>query len=217
MTVTPPNCLAGETNAIRNDGESFPNLGNIPSVTQKAEDAADRINALLGRAREPDAEREKRMWRWRASRACSHCVVCEKPFEPGELVYREQRWNSLTTVCHGCRSKYREFHLPAPCENCYRPVRNILNNRSHTRIFCCHDCQVKARSRLMHERKIAERGTRECLTCSETFEPARADARFCSPACRQLAYRRRVTDRNSASGYGIPIRNDGNPDERKSA
>jgi len=36
-----------------------------------------------------------------------------------------------------------------------------------------------------------------CGQCREQFEPARSDARFCSSACRQKAYRRRVSARGS--------------------
>jgi hypothetical protein len=31
------------------------------------------------------------------------------------------------------------------------------------------------------------------MHCSTTFPPSRADAVYCSPACKQKAYRRRVT------------------------
>jgi hypothetical protein len=31
-----------------------------------------------------------------------------------------------------------------------------------------------------------------CEVCERTFRPARRDARFCSQACKQRAYRRRV-------------------------
>jgi hypothetical protein len=33
--------------------------------------------------------------------------------------------------------------------------------------------------------------TAKCVTCKEPFTPARSDARYCSPACRQRAYRDR--------------------------
>jgi hypothetical protein len=35
--------------------------------------------------------------------------------------------------------------------------------------------------------------TLACLVCGETFEPQRATARYCSPACRQRAHRQRRT------------------------
>jgi len=38
-------------------------------------------------------------------------------------------------------------------------------------------------------------GFRDCEDCGKSFEPTRADAQYCSDACRQTAYRRRVTDK----------------------
>jgi uncharacterized OB-fold protein len=50
--------------------------------------------------------------------------------------------------------------------------------------------------RKRHEvRKLARRA-RPCGTCGKTFEPIRADAKFCCIACKQAGYRRRrVADR----------------------
>jgi len=38
------------------------------------------------------------------------------------------------------------------------------------------------------------RRSRDCQVCGKAFEPHRAGAQYCSDACRQRAYRRRVTD-----------------------
>ena len=40
-------------------------------------------------------------------------------------------------------------------------------------------------------KKRAERGTYTCACCGEQFLPIRADARYCSNACRQKDYRKR--------------------------
>lgn len=34
--------------------------------------------------------------------------------------------------------------------------------------------------------------TRNCEGCGESFTPARSDAKYCSPACKQKAYRARM-------------------------
>ena len=39
--------------------------------------------------------------------------------------------------------------------------------------------------------------TRACAQCQEPFTPARADARYCSPACRLKAHRAKTTDQDS--------------------
>jgi hypothetical protein len=47
---------------------------------------------------------------------------------------------------------------------------------------------------------------RKCETCDKTFQPPRADARYCSRACEQ-AYRRRVLDAVAAGSLpGSPSR-----------
>lgn len=46
----------------------------------------------------------------------------------------------------------------------------------------CRECRQAGRSRP---------APRECAACGSTFTPSRADARYCSPACRQRAYRAR--------------------------
>jgi hypothetical protein len=164
----------------------------IVSVT--AEDAAERIRALTGDRSTPD-ERERRMRRYKAIKGCTHCVVCWTPFAPGQRVYRELRFGrDLAPVCEGCRSQYQSHDAGSSCDGCGRIVHNPANNRRRRRTFCCAKCKIATRSREKHARVVETRGTRECQQCGETFEPARADAKFCSLACKQKHYRRRVTD-----------------------
>jgi hypothetical protein len=40
----------------------------------------------------------------------------------------------------------------------------------------------------------------ECYFCGEDFTPSRSDARYCSPACRQAAYREREATASTADG-----------------
>lgn len=170
---------------------------NVTHGTQTAsvtpDEAAERIRALTGDRSTPD-EREARMRRFWAIKGCTHCVVCWSEFEPGQPVYREKRYGrDLAPVCEGCRSKYQS-HAGSPCEGCSRVVHNPDDNRLRKRTFCCAKCEIATRSREKHTRVAAARGTRVCLQCSETFEPARADAKFCSAACKQKSHRHRVTD-----------------------
>src|SRR6516225_892201 len=48
--------------------------------------------------------------------------------------------------------------------------------------------------------------SRQCAICGECFEPARSDATYCSIACKQKAYRLRVTD-TEVSRRHFTIRN----------
>ena len=71
-----------------------------------------------------------------------------------------------------------------PCAGCRRPTAN--------REFCSEACRVRAwtweRSDARDEARAARR--LHCTRCGRPFTPARrGDARYCSAACRQAAYR----------------------------
>ena len=61
---------------------------------------------------------------------------------------------------------------------------------AHRSVYCTPFCQRAARYAKGREARALE--PRECEQCSETFEPTRSDARYCSSACRQRAYRQRA-------------------------
>lgn len=47
----------------------------------------------------------------------------------------------------------------------------------------------------------------KCMNCGSEFEAKRADARFCSEKCRQIAHRKSVTDKlNQQSVTDIPVK-----------
>ena len=56
------------------------------------------------------------------------------------------------------------------------------------------------RTRRERERRRCLGHLPRCATCDATFEPKRKDAKYCTPTCRQRAYRRRVTDESRLSG-----------------
>jgi hypothetical protein len=82
-----------------------------------------------------------------------------------------------------------------PCPGCGRQVHLV---DSYTcRYFCSDRCRNKvygARYRELNPRPKKCRVFIQCVVCGENFAPRRADAKTCSPACRQKAYRKRVTD-----------------------
>lgn len=86
-------------------------------------------------------------------------------------------------------------------------MHNVPSGRLRSRNFCSDLCAARTYSRERHARKVRERGTRKCFECAEVFEPARADARFCSVACKQKSYRHRVTDRICPTDDRNSIRN----------
>jgi hypothetical protein len=73
----------------------------------------------------------------------------------------------------------------------------------------CPDCRRtalrrKKREALRQYRKSirTEPSPVTCARCGTTFTPPRSDASYCSPACRQAAYRERKAAASTADGYG---------------
>lgn len=131
------------------------------------------------------------------------CARCDRKLDDGEMVTRLNLGRPLgaccwTPVSHkvsvmeiGSRSfsytDSRWYFPPKPCEGCGRPVVYQANHRQRKHAFCCERCEGVYRWRLVK----AQRSTPTCATCSQPFEPKRTDAKHCSPACKQKAYRKR--------------------------
>jgi hypothetical protein len=56
---------------------------------------------------------------------------------------------------------------------------------------CSGEEQARIRRERSRDRLLRRRADRTCTTCGKAFTPARADGRYCSPACRQRSYRAR--------------------------
>ncbi len=56
----------------------------------------------------------------------------------------------------------------------------------------CWACATDAENEHQRDLRRERRANMTCECCGVTFTPARSDARFCSAACRQGAYRRRT-------------------------
>lgn len=88
-----------------------------------------------------------------------------------------------------------------------------MSKRHARHHFCSEACKRKQASQryaaIARQRRAEARGpSRQCAVCGEPFEPARADARYCSPACKQKAYRVRVTlNETSVPDLPFAIRN----------
>jgi hypothetical protein len=187
------------------------------SASNSLTDLAARIREVAGVTADESRKRYRFAIR-NAAQTCSNCAKCGRALTADAPVWRAQlplgygpfgRWQTkIAPVCEQCASKWRA--RPArPCENCQRPVHQENNFRSHRRTFCCEVCEHAARASFARQKRTDVRGTRQCESCGETFEPTRTDARFCSPACRQRTYRRRkaVTDDESLSASTFVSRN----------
>ena len=76
------------------------------------------------------------------------------------------------------------------CEHCRKIIYTQTRNRKYCSFQTCGHKMLNLRKSI---RKRIERGTYTCPCCGEQFLPIRADARYCSNACRQKDYRHRKT------------------------
>ena len=121
------------------------------------------------------------------------CGICE-----AEAASRVFKTNTGVSV-----SMRPKWHPSRPCCHCSRPVFLHRPIRKGLRYFVCGaECRQavhNANYRRIHPRSHVEQ---QCLGCGVAFTPKRNDAKFCSVACRQRAYRERVTIRGTTRRPG---------------
>lgn len=79
---------------------------------------------------------------------------------------------------------------PTPCEGCGRLVALPIDKR-RARVTCSPRCLV-AVSRSRRTRSVSSLAVAACLVCGETLLNVSPGRRYCSSACKQRAYRRRL-------------------------
>lgn len=90
------------------------------------------------------------------------------------------------------------------CGGCGR----VFYTTSYTKKYChSYWCGNQANNRRQREYRQMCRQDLVCQCCGEKFTPKRAGARYCSNACRQKDYRKRVTDAASAQNEHLVKRN----------
>jgi hypothetical protein len=118
----------------------------------------------------------------------SVCVACAEPDELKAACYQ--------TVCEGCGQ-------PMLTPNWVPSFSSIFSaSRPGSRV-CSARCAQRYRRRQRESRDEVR-----CSVCNIGFRPRRADARFCSGACRQWAYRLRnhLTATTFATTAGVIVR-----------
>ena len=75
--------------------------------------------------------------------------------------------------------------------------------------YCTWACETSARTERRREQRELARRCR-CGNCGQMFIAPRADARFCSPACKQAAYRKRLADQAASDAYADALMADYN-------
>jgi hypothetical protein len=143
------------------------------------------------------------------------CIQCGESFRPGEAV-----WRDVTCLgarhCNLCmlgepgepgyvenRDELMEQYTESSCNYCKRPVFYDLRAATHKgdlyrshrwRLLCTKKCEnlyYRGGWRNRWGETPGRLNFQVCQTCNETFEPKRTDAKHCSPACKQKAYRQR--------------------------
>ncbi len=116
------------------------------------------------------------------------CCSCGAPLE-------RDVWHTLRhgVVCEACsypddytRRRWRDC---GDCATCGRRVHQAYHEwPGRARRYCQGECAELAAL----ERARVDRAQRQCEGCAEPFIPRRGDSRYCTPACRQKAYRQRT-------------------------
>jgi len=97
-------------------------------------------------------------------------------------------------LCPGCvpSDLQRSWRKYRDCHWCGR--RRYYGCASQLpRNYCCYECLRLAKN--ARRRKPRRTIYMVCVGCEETFTAQRRDAEYCSSACRQRAYRGRVSRR----------------------
>jgi hypothetical protein len=134
----------------------------------------------------------------------------EKKFEPGDtavFAYDNARgkhhdeqvkawWASLSVETRRAETfafVLREFRSAEPCDNCQRPIMLQMEIKKPPKHLVCGDeCRAKVYSKVLSMHRHKTPMPTFCQGCKERFLPKRQDARWCSSACRQRAYRVRA-------------------------
>ena len=124
------------------------------------------------------------------------CHDCQRELPTDEPVYRVRRsrlgFPVWTSVCAGCLSlatdKTRQWLPAGRCYHCGRPVIADRIRKGSQFVICSPECREaihNERYRQLHGKPK----TAHCHACGQEFVPKRSDAKFCSVACQQRAYR----------------------------
>jgi hypothetical protein len=193
--------------------------------------AVEAARAVLGDSTLDDEERRSRRIIREAAKEGRTCAKCGQKLKPGAPVWRQRiglghgffgGWRiAVAPICKKCHAKEekfdREYGLRTryedakPCEGCGRPVHYKMDHIYRQHSFCSEVCQSKVLSATAtaaaRQQRAEARGTRTCENCDKIFTPTRTDVRFCSAACKQRAYRRRVTANKKRLGQHFKNRN----------
>lgn len=156
-----------------------------------------RLEAMLSKP-EP-AECARRALQHRSSRG-ECCAQCAKDFDASEPIYRSRTYVGpgflggtrtwILSFCDVCRPAERYRH--GNCAICSRDVHNPCDVLYRRHIHCSERCMRAYYARLQRDQRKAAR-QRICEQCRSEFI-GRRDSKFCTAACKQRAYRKRMAE-----------------------
>ncbi len=180
------------------------------------------VTATTCGTRETTGNRNADPWAaWWDASSCGRCgaeltgTVCR--LEQRYMVRQKFGPWGPVPVCRSC-FEHRCGHMvspwaftaPSSCEACGRPVVS-RERRNRLYIYCSERCARRLYNRHRSEKRARARRSTCCSACGEQMSPSRSDARYCSNACRQRAYRerkglaaRRQNGRSAPETQGIP-------------
>ena len=151
-----------------------------------------------------------------AKRDATVCHWCREKFKSGQVRYviddsieAVPGWERVS-ICEPCWEEYGSQDAPneprerfeRTCGGCgdpimvaggYHCVEPGLRRSGWHDYVCSNRCHQRARRKIRQKDRLAFK-PKSCDICQRTFKPVRADARYCSSACRQWAYRRRKSE-----------------------
>jgi predicted nucleic acid-binding Zn ribbon protein len=148
---------------------------------------------------------QQKVWRRDALVQAKTCGKCGQ--EIGDVVYRLRPGAPLGSygnvpICENCAPEWnvkryvmrytRHEHTHEwPCASCGRAVVFVDSRKepNRKRVFCSMLC--KEQYDQSRRTRVGPR-QRTCEVCGKEFTAARLDAKTCSSACRQKAYRERL-------------------------
>lgn len=152
----------------------------------------------------------------------THCPRCRKLLSPDEPVYYlhpKYSFKAMEPCCTDCFTRQATpliasyggtlgaakngiltgygatpSHQEFACVECQRPVWK-RPRKANSRVFCTPECSARFYNRKALQIKHSDFKSllTTCNTCGGAIpDKRRGDVRYCSPACRQKAYRQRV-------------------------
>jgi hypothetical protein len=103
-----------------------------------------------------------------------------------------------TVLCEACAPEWlspeRDDVVTQLCAYCERPMISRLDLSELQRTLCSEPCRHAYQNQVRKEKRAEER-KKVCDVCGEEFTATRRDAKTCSKACKQKAYRGRKKSR----------------------